>query len=59
MKNKKEIFEKQENVLTNAKMLLIKLRDLIDQFTKNNIISKNEKFYDAPKKSEESISAKI
>ena len=59
MKNKKEIFEKQENVLTNAKMLLIKLRDLIDQFTKNNIISKNEKFYDAPKKSEESISEKL
>ena len=52
---KKKIFEKQENVLSNAKMLLIKFGELIDQFTKNNIISKNEKFYDAPKKSEESI----
>ena len=28
------------------------------QFSKNNIISKDEKFYDAPKKSEESISEK-
>ena len=28
------------------------------QFSKNNIISKDEKFYDAPKKSEESISKK-
>ena len=53
---KNKILEKQENVLSNAKMLLIKLGELIDQFTKNNIISKNEKFYDAPKKSEESIS---
>ena len=29
------------------------------QFSKNNIISKDEKFYDAPKKSEESISMKL
>ena len=29
-----------------------------EQFTKNNIISRNEKFHDAPKKSEESISKK-
>ena len=33
-------------------MLLKKRGDLIEQFSKNNIISKNEKFYDAPKKSE-------
>ena len=40
-------------------MLFIKPGELIDQFTKNNIISKSEKFYDAPKKSEESISEKL
>ena len=36
-------------------MLLKKGGELIDQFSKNNIISKGEKFFDAPKKSEESI----
>ena len=28
---------------------------LMEQFSKNNIISKDEKFYDAPKKSEKDI----
>ena len=55
---KKKIFAKQENVLSNAEMLLKKRGELIEQFSKNNIISKNEKFYDAPKKSKESISEK-
>ena len=55
---KKKIFAKQENVLSNAEMLLKKRGELIDQFSKNNIISMGEKFYDAPKKSEESISEK-
>ena len=55
---KKKIFAKQENVLSNAEMLLKKRGELIDQFSKNNIISRGEKFYDAPKKSEESISEK-
>ena len=55
---KKKIFAKQENVLSNAEMLLIKRGQLIEQFSKNNIISKDKKFYDAPKKSEESISEK-
>ena len=55
---KKKIFAKQENVLINAEMLLIKQGELIEQFLKNNIISKDEKLYDAPKKSEESISEK-
>ena len=55
---KKKIFAKQENVLSNAEMLLVKRGELIEQFLKNNIISKDEKFYDAPKKSEESISEK-
>ena len=39
-------------------MLLKKRGELIDQFSKNDIISKIEKFYDTPKKSEESISDK-
>ena len=55
---KKKIFSKEENVLNNAEMLLMKRGKLINQFLNNNIISKDEKFYDAPKKSEESISEK-
>ena len=55
---KKTIFAEQENVSSNAEMLLKKRGELIDQFSKNNIISMGEKFYDAPKKSEESISEK-
>ena len=56
---KKKIFAKQENVLSNAEMLLTKREELIiKQFVDNNIISRNEKFYDVPKKSEESISVK-
>ena len=56
---KKKLFAKQENVLSNADMLLIKRGELNEQFSKNNIISKDEKFYDTPKKSEESISEKL
>ena len=56
---KKKIFAEQENVLSNAEMLLIKRGELINQFSKNNIISKNEKFYDAPKKGEENTSDKL
>ena len=55
---KKKIFAKQENVLSNAEMLLEKRNELIKQFSKNNIISKGDKFYGALKKSEESISEK-
>ena len=55
---RKKIFAKQENVLSNAEMLLKKRGELVNQFAKNNIISKNEKFFDAPKNSEESISEK-
>ena len=54
----KKIFAEKENVLSNTEMLLNKRGGLIDQFSKNNIISKGEKSYDAPKKSEESISQK-
>ena len=39
-------------------MLIEKRNDLLEQFSKNYIISINEKLYDAPKKSEESISEK-
>ena len=56
---KKKIFAKQENVLSNAEMLLIKRGELINQFSKNNMMSKNEKFYDTPEKGEESISEKL
>ena len=50
MKNKKKkFFAKQENVFSNAEMLLKKRVELIDQFSKNNIISMSEKLYDAPK----------
>ena len=56
---KKKIFAEQENVLSNAEMLLKKRGELINQFSKNNIISKNEKFYDAPKKGEENTSDKL
>ena len=55
---RKKIFVKKENILSNAEMLLKKRGELLGQFIKNNIISRNEKFYDAPKKSEESISEK-
>ena len=36
-------------------MLLKKREELINQFLNKNIISKDEKFYDAPKKSEKDI----
>ena len=55
---KKKFFAKQENVLSNAEMLLKKRGELIDQFPKKNIISEGGKFYDTPKKGEESISEK-
>ena len=47
---KKVIFAEQESVLNNAKMLLEKRGEIIDPFTKNNIISRGEKVFDAPKK---------
>ena len=52
---KKKIFAEKENVLSNAEMLLQKRGELINQFSKKNIVSKGDKFFDAPKKSEESI----
>ena len=55
---KKKIFAKQENILSNAQMLLTKRGELIKQFVDNNIVSRGEKLYDAPKKRKESISEK-
>ena len=40
-KEEKIFFAEQENVLSNAEMLLKKRGELIDQFPKNNIISKD------------------
>ena len=37
---KKKIFAEQESVLKNAKLLLEKRGEIINQFTKNNIISR-------------------
>ena len=54
----KKIFAKQENILSNAQMLLAKRGELIKQFVDNNIVSRGEKLYDAPKKRKESISEK-
>ena len=45
---KKKIFAQQENFLSNAKMLI--RAELINQFTKNNIISGVDKFFDTSKK---------
>ena len=59
VEQKKKIVAEQENVLSHAEMLLIKRGELIKQFANNNIISKDEKFYNAPKKGEESISEKL
>ena len=56
---KKKISAKQESALNNAELLLEKRNNLIEQFTKNNVISMGDKFYDAPKKSEESILEKL
>ena len=44
-------------LLDNSKRILTSAEDQI-KFLKNNIISKDEKFYDAPKKSKKSISEK-
>ena len=56
MKNKKrKISAEKENVLSNAEMLLVKRGELLNGFAKNNKISKNEEFFDAPKKIEKSV----
>ena len=54
-KQKKEIFAAPNSVLTNLSELVKKRSDIINQFTKRNIITKSEKFFDAPEKIAESV----
>ena len=49
-KQKKEIFAAQNSVLISLSELAKKRSDIINQFTKRNIITKSEKFFDAPEK---------
>ena len=53
-KQKEKTFAEQESVLNDAEVLLEKRNNLINKFTKNNIIPKDEKLFDAPKKIEKS-----
>ena len=54
-KQKKEIFAAPNSVLTNLSELVKKRSDIINQFTKRNIITKSENFFDAPEKITESV----
>ena len=54
-RKKKEIIAEQESVLNKVKVLFQKRERLIEQFGKNNIISKDKKYYYVLEKSEESI----
>ena len=54
-KQKKEIFAAPINVLTNLSVLIKRREDIINQFKRENIVTKSEKFFDAPKKITESI----
>ena len=56
---KKKILAEQESVLNNAEVLIEKRQEINSQFGKNNTISKDQKFFDTPKKNEESISKKL
>ena len=49
-KQKNQIFAAQSSVLTNLGELVKKRGDVINQFAKENIITKSENFFDAPKK---------
>ena len=48
-KQKKEIFAAQSSVLTNLNELVEKRNNIINQFSKGNIITKNDKFLMHPK----------
>ena len=56
---KKKILAERESVLNNAEVLIEKRQEINSQFGKNNTISKDQKFFDTPKKNEESISKKL
>ena len=47
-KQTKEIFAAPNSVLINLSELVKKRSDIINQFTKGNIITKSEKFFDVP-----------
>ena len=49
-RTKKKTFVEQESVLYNTEVLLKKRGEIINQFTKNNITSRGEKFFDSPQK---------
>ena len=49
-KQKIEIFAAQISVLTNLSEFIEKRNDIINKLCKRSIITKNEKFFDAPKK---------
>ena len=54
-KQKKEIFAAPNSVLTNLSELVEKRSDIINQFNKKNIITKSEKFFEAPEKITERV----
>ena len=55
MKNKKNIFAARNSVLSNLSELIKKRGDIINQFNKGNIITKSDKFFEAPEKITESV----
>ena len=54
-KQKKEIFAAPNSVLTNLSELVEKRSDIINQFNKKDIITKSEKFFEAPEKITERV----
>ena len=57
-KQKKEIFATPNSVSTNLSELVKKRGNMINQFNKENIIIKSEKFFDPPEKITESVAEK-
>ena len=51
----KIIFTAHSSVLINLNELVEKRNDIINQFSEGNIITKNEKFFDTPRKITESV----
>ena len=54
-KRKTELFPTKSRVLINLSELVKKRGDIINQFNKGKIITKSEKFFDAPEKITESV----
>ena len=57
-KQQQKKFAAQNSVLTNLNEMVKKRNDIINQFANGNIITKSEKFFDAPKKITESVTEK-